>query len=580
MDLDSTPIPPSPRIDPDRVEDKDPQTVPLSAHNDGGINAIHGKMYHEIAVPSTWTNGGHETRQFAPQDATPLRDNSPSTNNESRCDQEMDGSALEKSGPISPKAHAPQQQHHHALLSRSNSQGTSSTNETDRVFTPPASGGRLSPNNGSTQHSSQESQLLQLSQIAAAQARIPEIPVGTSGNAASSRKRTADGAVKDGRSNSFTSSAPPLLQVAGHTRNTSTVSVASTVGSRVGELSAELRARLSYAMVKVDRGWQSHSIDQVETLASQAASPTSSSSTIHMRNGSSASPQLSSASHRGSSNTTPTTGPQLQLPGRFSPTAASRTSSTSPVKTISSSSLAPSMAIPTSHTSTHSRRHSNPRPIPALHSASLHSSSYPGPASPGPANGFLSAHHRASLADAMGLSQHQNNAEKDAIESLLFMSSPGNSANLKHAFPSSSQPLPSGHTAPQRTPLPSARKSLPSARPVHGRSQSGVQKRVGFEKSPMEIDIDEPYGSPMSRGTPRRRMNGGHPEPHPPVTRLKPIPASAGLSAPSIPRPHAKMADDERDRMLDKIGIESDSDEEIEVPLRTTRREGAQTVNA
>ncbi|KAK3988247.1 cell cycle transcriptional repressor whi5 [Cladorrhinum sp. PSN332] len=580
MDLDPTPIPPPPRVDPERVEDKDPQTVPLSARN-GSVSAIHGKMHHETAVPSTWTNGGHETRQFAPQGAPPLRDNSPSTNNETRRDQEMGESAVEsqapavQSAPISPKAHTTQR---HPLLSRSNSQGTSSTNETDRVFTPPANGGRLSPNNGSTQHSSQESQLLQLSQIAAAQERIPENPVVANGNGASSRKRMADGAVKHGRSNSIAS--PALPQVSGHSRNTSTVSVTSTVGSRVGELSAELRARLSYAMVKVNRGWQSHSIDQVETLASQAASPTSSTSTIHLRNGSSASPQLSSASHRDSNNTTPTTGPQPQLSGRtggdqagrVSPTTGSRTGSVSPVKPISSS-LAPPVAIQTSHTSVHPRRHSNPRPVPALLSASLHSSSYPGPGSPGHPNGFLAAHHRASLADAMGLSHHQNNAEKDAIESLLFMSSPGNSANLKHAFPTSSQPLPSGHTAPQRTALPSARKSLPTARPVHGRSQSGVQKRVGFERSPMEIDIDEPYGSPASRGTPRRRMNGGHAESHATVTRLKPIPASTGLSVPSKPRP--ALADDELDRMLDRAAAESDSEGEIEIPLRTARRDGA-----
>ncbi|KAK4161500.1 cell cycle transcriptional repressor whi5 [Cladorrhinum sp. PSN259] len=569
MDLD----PPSsipPRIDPARVEDKDLQTVSLSAH-DGSLSTINGKMHDETQVSSTWTNGGHDTRQFAPHDATPMRDNLP-TNERTGRDQAMGGNTLE---PISPKAHATAEKH--PLFSQSNSQGTSSPNDTDRVFTPPASGGRVSPNNGSTQHSSQETQLLQLSQIAAAQERIPENPASANGNGASSRKRMADGAVKHGRSNSIASLAPPP-PVGGHSRNTSTVSVASTLGSRVGELSAELKARLSYAMVKVNRGWQSHSIDQVETLASQAASPTSSTSTIHMRNGSSASPQLSSASHRGSNNTTPATGPQQPQPGRESPATASRTSSMSPVKTTSSS-LAPPMAIQTSHTSVHPRRHSNPRPVPALLSATLHSSSYPGPGSPGHPPGFLgSAHPRASLADAMGFSHHQNTAEKDAIESLLFMSSPGNSANLKHAFPSSSQPLPPGHAGPQRTALPTARKSLPSARPIHARSLSGMQKRVGFERSPMEMDIDEPYGSPVSRGTPRRRMNGGHPEAHATATRLKPIPASAGLSAPSKPRP--VLADDELDRMLDRAADNSDSEGEIEIPLRTARRDGAQTVNA
>jgi len=36
-------------------------------------------------------------------------------------------------------------------------------------------------------------------------------------------------------------------------------------------------------MVKVNNGWQSHSIDEVESLASQAGSPTSSTSTLHGR---------------------------------------------------------------------------------------------------------------------------------------------------------------------------------------------------------------------------------------------------------------------------------------------------------
>src|SRR5690242_3882729 len=58
------------------------------------------------------------------------------------------------------------------------------------------------------------------------------------------------------------------------------------------QLSAELRTRLSYAMIKVNHGWQGRSLDEVESLASQAASPASSTSTVHRRHGSSASPRL------------------------------------------------------------------------------------------------------------------------------------------------------------------------------------------------------------------------------------------------------------------------------------------------
>ncbi|KAL2141514.1 hypothetical protein VTI28DRAFT_2333 [Corynascus sepedonium] len=484
---------------------------------------------------------------------------------------------------------------HPLALSRSNSQGTSSTNGADPVFTPPASGGRVSPGTGSAHGSSQESQLHQFSHIAAAQAKIPEGAADTGSGA--SRKRMADGMVKHTRDKSNVSPG----QMAGHSRNTSSVSVASTAGSRIGELSAELRARLSYAMVKVNHGWQSHSIDQVETLASQAASPASSSSTIHLRNGSSASPQPSAVSHRATNNTTPATGPQHQHSDRSaesqwrtSPQSTSRGSSTSPVKT--NHGLAPPVSIQPSQPPGNPRRDSTSRQVPPFPSSStyrpsprtggLHTSPYLAP-----------GRHRSAISDAMLVSPHTNVREQDAIESLLFMSSPGNSANLKHAFPTSaSQPLPSSHTAPQRTALPTSqpRKSLPSGRPpTHVRSQSHSQpqapKRVGFEKSPSAMDIDDPPfsgGSPMSvsRGTPRRRTNGdfsGHGH-APPTPRLKQLPVSAGLTVSSKPR--QALADDEIDRMLDQAAaaVDSDSDGEIELPVVGVgrgRRDGAGAVN-
>ncbi|GAB1318424.1 Cell cycle transcriptional repressor whi5 [Madurella fahalii] len=475
-------------------------------------------------------------------------------------------------------------QHKQLALSRTNSQGTSSTNDADPVFTPPASGGRLSPGTGSVQESSQESQLLQLSQIAAAQERIPEDMVDAAGDGALSRKRMADGMIKHSRDKS---SASPG-QVVGHSRNTSTVSIASTAGSRIGELSAELKARLSYAMVKVNHGWQSHSIDQVETLASQAASPASSTSTIHLRNGSSASPQLSSISHRGSNNTTPATGPHnhsSSRPGeaqwRESPHSTSRGSSASPVKTTHG--LAPPVSIQPAQNLGSLRRGSNSRHPPAFLPASHQASPHAAPRSPGQPSPYVGAGRHRTMAEAILVSPHTNVREQDAIESLLFMSSPGNSANLKHAFPSSSsQPLPSGHNQPQRTALPTSqpRKSLPTGRPTHhARSQSQTHKRVGFEKSPMEMDIDEPFGTPMSRGTPRRRINGSHGEVHAPVPRLKHLPVSAGLTVSSKPRP--TLADEDIDRMLDRAAAEdSDSDGEIHIPVQRARRDGAHVVGA
>ncbi|KAK4237696.1 hypothetical protein C8A03DRAFT_15772 [Achaetomium macrosporum] len=489
----------------------------------------------------------------------------------------------------------PQPQDPHNLApSRSTSQGTTnSTNGADPVFTPPANGGRLSPGSRSARDSSQDSQLRQLSQIAAAQERIPEDPadMGTGG----SRKRMADGMVK--HTGDMSNVSPG--QMAGHSRNTSTVSVASTAGSRIGELSAELKTRLSYAMVKVTHGWQSHSIDQVETLASQAASPASTASTIHLRNGSSASPQLSAASHRASNNTTPATVSQHQYAGRpgdhqwrESPQSTSRGSSASPVKT--NHGLAPPVSIQPSQHPGNPRRDPSAKHVPSFLSSSHHTS----PRSALRASPYLApGRHQGAMAEAMLVSPHTNVREQDAIESLLFMSSPGNSANLKHAFPSSSQPLPSSHATgpPQRTALPTSqpRKSLPSGRPPHhSRSQSQSQpttttKRVNFEKSPSTMDIDEPqqpFGSPMSvtRGTPqRRRINGSNgdppPPPPPPPPRLKQLPVSAGLTVLSKPRP--ALADEEIDAMLERAAAaaedDSDSDGEIQIPVPRARRDGA-----
>jgi len=170
----------------------------------------------------------------------------------------------------------------------------------------------------------------------------------------------------------------------------------------------------------------------------------------------------------------------------------------------------------------------------------------------------------------------QNVREQDAMEALIFMSSPGNSANLKHNFPSSSQPLNNRN----RTALPGSqpRKSLPTGRPT----QNPMPHPYGPPRPPREessgaMDVDYP-GSPYSRGTPRRKLvNGAEPRGSDARTatpaRLKQLPLSSGLSAPSRPRP--KLADEDIDRMLDSVAAEdsSDSEGEIVIPVRPQRRE-------
>ncbi|EFW99387.1 Nrm1 [Grosmannia clavigera kw1407] len=508
---------------------------------------------------------------------------------------------------------------------------TTASTDTDRLFTPPISEGGLSGVGGGSgsvnsnsnsvgnsygfEHdfSGQDSQLLQLSELAAASARMADLnALDAPDTSALSRKRTADGGVKPMRK---TSNASPIF-TGGHSRSTSTVGVASTAGGRIGELSAELKAKLSYAMVKVNNGWQAHSIDQVENFASQATSPASSTSTIHGRHGSSASPRLAgmpshkrrlsqasqmsqiSGSTAGLAGRTPaaidTSGWLPQSSGRYynnspallaSPLAVSRSNDSGVPR-----SLAPPVSIQPARPSLAARRNSNP----GFGLAALASfSHYASPPSPG----YMSPVKRTPNMDPILFSPHQNVREQDAIETLLFMSSPGNSANMKQ-FPSmSSQPLPNGHheshplhhqlppmSSPQRHALPSApRKSLPTSRPMGHRHSQSLSSRRGHNRSPSDMDIDEPFGTPQSsisstvRGTPRRRDNG-HPMTDVPTPRLKiPLSMPSGLSGTAKPRP--VLGEDDIEKMLDRAAAasaddSSDSGSEILIPVRRAGQVG------
>ncbi|KAK7998186.1 hypothetical protein PG989_006226 [Apiospora arundinis] len=443
--------------------------------------------------------------------------------------------------------------------SNDESQDTTASHDTDRVFTPPASdsGSSIAAGNGNT--SSQESQLLQLSQLAAAQEKMVETGI--------SKKRTADGAVKHTRNGSLTSP----VRMSGHSRNTSTVSVGSTA-SRMSELSAELKTKLSYAMLKVNNGWQSHSIDEVESLASQAGSPTSSTSTLHGRHGASASPRVTLPGTRQGISSTGMSPISQVPPGRAYESFWRETNTRPRVSASPPKSQLPALAPPASiqprqpgHLNP--RRHSNAKYTPAFLSPT-HQGSPHTPAQPSPLQSTPGTHiSRTPNMDPIIFSPHQNVREQEALETLVFMSSPGNSANLKHAFPSSQQSRNGGSNA-HRTALPGSRlgpgadahqmrKSLPTGR---------QGKRVGFEKSPStvsDMDVDEAYGSPQIRGTPRRKTNGPKPS----------LSVPAGLSGPSRSRP--ALQDDDIERMLDRVAADDSSDSDGEIALPRSRRPGS-----
>lgn len=335
------------------------------------------------------------------------------------------------------------------------------------------------------------SQLSQLSQAAAAQipltstsASRPNITIPPT----SGLKRTADGQVKHAHSAS-----PTSPQFRSHSRTTSAVSNASVASSRIGEvgyihysslhvtnivqISAELKARLSYAMVKVNNGWQSNSIDEVESMASQAGSPTSSTSTLHGRRNLT-SPRTAIANIQGLTATIiPSTSSTPAPPGDFDLYSRSdqpsrtyesfwrdhsinlpsqRYPHTSPPP---SKSLAPPADIRPTPISRRSGtpKFSRPPTIAGQGSnSSLHS---PNPRTPnrGP--------HREN--PVIQTPTQKTLQEQDAIETLMFMSSPGNSGNMKHNFPPRSQ------ASPQQSPL-RAEFSLQERRGAQGR-------KVGFE---------------------------------------------------------------------------------------------------
>ncbi|KAI0397755.1 hypothetical protein F5Y17DRAFT_413395 [Xylariaceae sp. FL0594] len=498
------------------------------------------------------------------------------------------GASHELAHPISSQRQAMSGNHGPTCdSSNSDSQATTSTsNDIDRVFTPTGSDSEGSNHNGNSHVSSQESQLIQLSNLAALQQKIDVSRDDPDISGSQSRKRMADGFVKHTRSHSNVS---PVRMT--HSRNTSTISVASTAASRISELSAELKAKLSYAMVKVNNGWQSHSIDEVESLASQAASPASSTSTLHGRHGSSASPRLSitgfrqAASNPSSMTTSPTVrhpqGPHARM---YEASWMDRDGPSKVPSAASPASQGPSLAPPApiqprQSVSTYSRRNSNAKYAPAYmsqphpHHTSPHTPAQPSPLQPSPIQHSV----RAPNADPILFSPPQTAREQEALETLMFMGSPGNSANLKQLFSPQASQMRNG----MRTALPSfrlgqsnelssqGRKALPT-----GRLQTQQTKRVDFEKSPGsfgELERSDPYTSAEVRGMPRRRtINGSVPRPV--------LTVPMGLSGPGRTKP--PLGDADVQRMIDIAAAADSSDSEGEIQLPPSSRRSGTGVGA
>lgn len=280
-------------------------------------------------------------------------------------------------------------------------------------------------------------------------------------------------------------------------------------------------------MVKVNHGWQANSIDEVESLASQKASPTSSSSTMHGRRPLPKSPRatlasvqnqssnlsvISQFSHvQGSIDFDSHTRPEPTQSRTYASFWADHSSANGPARQYSPPSLAPPADIRPTLLSRRSGTPKFARPPSVPTNGSNSSLLNISPQTP----------NRLDLRDTRILTPSQKTLqEQDAIETLLFMSSPGNSGNMNHAFPP-----PRTFASPQRSPLRSEFQSRPQS------------KRVGFHDTARTASTTSSEADYRMRVEARARRRA---EGRPSKTQLR--------------------QKDEMDRMLDELASSSDDD--------------------
>lgn len=303
------------------------------------------------------------------------------------------------------------------------------------------------------------------------------------------------------------------------------------------QLSAELRARLSYAMVKVQNGWQGLPIDEVESLASQAASPTSSTSTLHGRRRALASPRLALANIHNVSQSSDQ-GSQEQPTRTYESfwrqhSSGSQTSQNrhmgyartamSPVATQPS--LAPAADIRSSAAMGSAYHSDRLARTPVLESLETRRGVFPVE---------NSAPHTPNRGPTPGESVlrtpvQKSVQEQDAIETLMFMSSPGNPGLLNHSFPPS-------------------------------------QSQTSQAQSPLRGD----FGAPL-RGANGRRVEFTGVGSADDSSDASPRAASLDRNQGQFHEVPQKRSDDELDRILDNMADHESSDDEIEVQTASKR---------
>ncbi|EON63667.1 hypothetical protein W97_02895 [Coniosporium apollinis CBS 100218] len=249
-------------------------------------------------------------------------------------------------------------------------------------------------------------------------------------------KRTASGLVKPAMPD--TPASPVTATPCKHSRTTS---LDSNNGHRIGELSAQLKTRLTYAMLKVQHGWENRTLDELEVATSQHTSPLLSTPGAGRSQHNSDSPRARLPSAVSDTSDQPFFSPGSYTSRRSSvshahsggPSYHASTALHAATGTLySPSSSAPALAPAPDFTSGPRSRRSNPTRVPPM----LSSLQYP---TPQPSR--LAEPRTPTSVPRQGiLRMPSQQAEKDAVDSLLFMSSPQNSAYLAHT--ASAQPSP------------------------------------------------------------------------------------------------------------------------------------------
>ncbi|KAI9684403.1 MAG: hypothetical protein M1829_002213 [Trizodia sp. TS-e1964] len=327
------------------------------------------------------------------------------------------------------------------------------------------------------------------------------------------QKRTASGEVKAPAAvnNSLPTSPVHAISPSRRVR----AGVASN-GSSVEELTHQLRARLSYAMIKVQNGWESRSLNEVETMAAlhspatpalhglahTLALPSSSSSAYarlrrdgsdlsqksgdstlpnspHISNALLANESLNGQHHQHQQQQQQHQQQQQRTYESFwrDHGSSSSSSANNPVSRILQARISlapPADIIPARHPRrTHSSQRTHPPP-------SLPTTTQP--RYPTTATTHTTPPHTPAL--LMRTPSQKTAMEQEAVESLIFMSSPGNSA---HAHPSLSTALSPAQRAPPPSfsSTPSASSSLSSSSSVRQRAhQNPVGKDTGAAARP------------------------------------------------------------------------------------------------